>query len=126
MWATGQSGGAPDRSCSLSGAPFGACFDSARAVRTVHFCRRQLALLAVTPLAHRTIRCYTGQSGELAEGNPKNPKVASSELISLVHRTVRCARPGLPSVVFCSFYLNPFLDFLLVCVEPLAPIELII
>ena len=29
-------------------------------------------------------------------------------------------------VVFCSFYLNPFLDFLLVCVEPLAPVELII
>jgi hypothetical protein len=40
--------------------------------------------------------------------------------------TVRCARPGQPSVVFCSFYLNPFLDFLLVCVEPLAPVELII
>jgi hypothetical protein len=40
--------------------------------------------------------------------------------------TVRCARPGLPSVVFCSFYLNFFLDFLLVCVEPLAPVELII
>jgi hypothetical protein len=44
----------------------------------------------------------------------------------VAHRTVRCARPGQPSVVFCSFYLNPFLDFLLVCVEPLAPIELII
>jgi hypothetical protein len=29
-------------------------------------------------------------------------------------------------VVFCSFYLNPFLDFLLVCVEPLTPVELII
>jgi hypothetical protein len=40
--------------------------------------------------------------------------------------TVRCARPGLPSVVLCSFYLNPFLDFLLVCVEPLAPVELIV
>jgi hypothetical protein len=40
--------------------------------------------------------------------------------------TVRCARPGQPSVVFCFFYLNPFLDFLLVCVEPLAPVELII
>jgi hypothetical protein len=26
-WATGQSGGAPDRSCSLSGAPSGACSD---------------------------------------------------------------------------------------------------
>jgi hypothetical protein len=29
-------------------------------------------------------------------------------------------------VVFCSFYLNPFLDFLLVCVEPLAPVKLMI
>jgi hypothetical protein len=44
----------------------------------------------------------------------------------VAHQTVRCARPGKPSVVFCSFYLNPFLDFLLVCVEPLAPVELII
>jgi hypothetical protein len=40
--------------------------------------------------------------------------------------TVRCARPGQSSVVFCSIYLNPFLDFLLVCVEPLAPVEFII
>jgi hypothetical protein len=30
-WATGQSGGAPDRSCSLSGAPSGAALTSARA-----------------------------------------------------------------------------------------------
>jgi hypothetical protein len=29
-------------------------------------------------------------------------------------------------VVFCSFYLNPFLVFLLVCCEPLAPVKLII
>jgi hypothetical protein len=29
-------------------------------------------------------------------------------------------------LVFAPFYLNPFLDFLLVCVEPLAPVELII
>jgi hypothetical protein len=40
--------------------------------------------------------------------------------------TVRCARPGQPSVGFAPFYLNSFLDFLLVCVEPLAPVELII
>jgi hypothetical protein len=40
--------------------------------------------------------------------------------------TVRWCRPGHPSVVFCSFYFNPFLDFLLVCVEPLALVELII
>jgi hypothetical protein len=36
MWATGQFSGALDRSCSLSGAPFGACSDSARAVGIVH------------------------------------------------------------------------------------------
>jgi hypothetical protein len=40
---------------------------SARAVAlfTVDFCRRPLAQLAVAPLAHRTVRCYTGQSVEL-------------------------------------------------------------
>jgi hypothetical protein len=40
--------------------------------------------------------------------------------------TVRCARPGFSSVSFCSFFLNPNLIFLLVCVEPLAPVEYII
>jgi hypothetical protein len=40
--------------------------------------------------------------------------------------TVRCARPGQPSVFFAPFYLNPFLDFLLVYVEPLTHVELII
>jgi hypothetical protein len=44
----------------------------------------------------------------------------------VAHRTVQCARPGHPSVGFAPFYLNPFLDFLLVCIEPLAPVELII
>jgi hypothetical protein len=40
---------------------------SARAVAlfTVDFCRRPLAHLAVAPLAHWTVRCYTGQSDEL-------------------------------------------------------------
>jgi hypothetical protein len=44
----------------------------------------------------------------------------------MAHRTVRCARAGQPSVGFAPFFLNPILDFLLVCVEPLAPVELII
>jgi hypothetical protein len=44
----------------------------------------------------------------------------------VAHRTVRCARPGQPSILFAPFLLNHFLDFLLVCVEPLAPVELII
>jgi hypothetical protein len=49
-----------------------------------------------------------------------------TEHCPVAHRTVRCARPGQPSVSFAPFLLNPFLDFLLVCVEPLAPVELII
>jgi hypothetical protein len=32
---TGQSGAAPDRNCSLSGAPSGGCFDSVRTVRAL-------------------------------------------------------------------------------------------
>jgi hypothetical protein len=40
--------------------------------------------------------------------------------------TVRCARPGFSSVSFAPFFLNPNLIFLLVCVEPLAPMEYII
>jgi hypothetical protein len=48
------------------------------------------------------------------------------ESSSLVHRTVWCARPGHTLVVFCSLCLNPFLVFLLVCCEPLAPVKLII
>jgi hypothetical protein len=32
IWATGQSGGAPDRSCRVSGAPSGSALTSARTV----------------------------------------------------------------------------------------------
>jgi hypothetical protein len=74
--ATGQFGGAPDSHCSLSGAPSAPALTlrvlSAHYSRTVHFCRRPLVLLAVAPLGtldspvlHWTVRCYTGQSGEL-------------------------------------------------------------
>jgi hypothetical protein len=64
MWATGQSDGAPDRSCALSGAPSGACSDSARAVGTVHCSLSQstVGVVDVTPLGtpdspvlHRTV-----------------------------------------------------------------------
>jgi hypothetical protein len=97
-------------------------------------CTRPLRWRPLLRLAHRTVRCYTGQSGELygaASSNSRRWQVWSwapwcTGHCPVAHRTVRCARPGQPSVVFCSFYLNPFLDFLLVCVEPLAPIELII
>jgi hypothetical protein len=71
-WATGQSGGAPDRSCRLSGAPSGACLTSARTVAHLMLLQATVgAVVAVTPLAHRTVRCYTGQSGA-TPGSPMN------------------------------------------------------
>jgi hypothetical protein len=67
MWATGQSGGAPDRSCSLSGAPSGACSNSTRAVAlfTIHCRLLETTFGAVSrcsagtpdsPVLHRTVR----------------------------------------------------------------------
>jgi hypothetical protein len=41
----------------------------------------------------------------------------------VAHRTVRYARPGHPLVSFAPFFVNSNLIFLLVCVEPLAPVD---
>ena len=128
-----------------SGAP-----DSVRCTRVDHL---KLASFRFSgshsAIIHQTVRCATGQSGAPAEQRLTHATVDSakatvrysarqkSEQKSEAHRTVnrtypvwhrivRCAKPGQPSVVFCSFNLNPFLDFLLICVEPLGPVELII
>jgi hypothetical protein len=37
-WGTGQSGAAPDKHCSLSGAPSGVCSDSVRTVCALFSC----------------------------------------------------------------------------------------
>jgi hypothetical protein len=59
------SGGAPDKPSMLSGVP---------PARALSLCARRRAFnalqptvaceVAVAPLAHRTVQCYTGQSGE--------------------------------------------------------------
>jgi hypothetical protein len=64
-WATRQSGGAPDSYYSLSGAPSGASLTSVRAGAHCSVAVDRWRCVAVTPLAHRTVWCYTGQSGEL-------------------------------------------------------------
>jgi hypothetical protein len=109
---------------------FCACSDfCACCPRTVAHC---------SPFADDRWRCsrysawHTGQSGATPDSPvnysgvaPRKPE-ACTRHCSMAHRTVRCARPGQPSVFFCSFYLNPFLDFLLTCVKPWAHVELII
>jgi hypothetical protein len=67
MWATGQSGGAPDSHCSLFGAPSGAALTSARVgvhcSLLLYRCKRPLALCSRysagtpdSPVLHRTVR----------------------------------------------------------------------
>jgi hypothetical protein len=66
------------------------------------------AQIAVAPLAHRTVRWCTGHCPVayqtvrwiIEKLRLGNPKVKSSSWITLVHRTVRCSRPGQPSVCF--------------------------
>jgi hypothetical protein len=133
--AIGRSGGAPDSHCSLSGAP------SAPALTLRALSAHCSLLQTIVGVVSRCSAWHTGQSG----ATPDSPVNYSRELFPetqswavrvdspwctghcpVVHRIVRCARLGLPSVSFAPFYLNPFLDSLLVCVEPLAPVELII
>jgi hypothetical protein len=86
-WGTGQSGAAPDRYCSLSGAPSGAamtlrelfahCSASAGVRWSGPLCwSRCSASTPDSPMAHRTVRWPTGQS----DGPPDSP---------MAHRTVR-------------------------------------
>jgi hypothetical protein len=138
-WGTGQSGAASDRHCSLSGAPSGAALTLRKL--SAH-CSR--ALFTFADDRWRSSHCSawrTGQSGATAD-SPVNYSGAASEKpeaeefgvygpwctghCPVAHRIVRCARPGEPSVSFAPFFLNPNLIFLLVCVEPLAPVKHII
>jgi hypothetical protein len=105
------------------------------------FCARSRALLITVHLFQTTVGTvsrysawHIGQSGATPD-SPVNysgvaPQIPEASKLERIHPgapdTVRCAKPRQPSVVFYSFYLNLFLDFLLVCVEPLAPVELII
>jgi hypothetical protein len=59
FWATGQSGGAPDRRCSLSGAPSGSTLTLARTVAHLMPSTDEREV-AIAPPSHRTVRCATG------------------------------------------------------------------
>jgi hypothetical protein len=68
-----------------------------------------------SPVLHRTVRWI------IRERPPQIPEGGK----------FRVELPGAPDqgclwVVFCSLYLNPFLVFVLVCCEPLAPVKLTI
>jgi hypothetical protein len=90
--------------------------------------RRPLARMTVAPLGtpdspvlHRTVRWI------IAERPPRFPEGGKFgvELPGALD-TVRCARPGQPSVALLLSFRTLSLNFVLVYCEPLAPIKLVI
>jgi hypothetical protein len=71
--------------------------------------------VVVAPLAHRTVRCYTGQSG-VTPDSPVNYSGAASQILEAGKFSVDL--PGAPDSpvrqtraafgILCSFVLNPF------------------
>jgi hypothetical protein len=122
---TRQSGAAPDRYSSLSGAPLVTALTSAH---TVLHCSRSQRLLQST--VARSSRCSAGAPDSpmnYSGARPEKPEGGVFEVewswctghCPVAHRTVRCAIPGHPSS-FAPLLLNPNFDLLLVCVEPLC------
>jgi hypothetical protein len=117
---------------------FWRCSDSVCSVRALftHCSLLQTTVGAVS----RCSAWHTAQFGATPDSPVNYSGVASripeASKLELIHPgaldTVRwhTRHSGAPdqgsSVGFAPFYLNPFLDFFLVCVEPLAPVELII
>jgi hypothetical protein len=74
------SSGPPDRHCSLSGAPSGSALTLARTVaHLMPSADDRWREVAVAPLAHRTVRCATGQSGATPD-SPVNYSGAASRI----------------------------------------------
>jgi hypothetical protein len=97
---------------------FWRCYDSACTVRCVSRPLESIVALATvaplgtsdSPVLHRMVRWI------IAEWLSKNPKLSSSELISLVHRTLSGGAPDSPVRqtraafgFFCSFLFEPYL-----------------
>jgi hypothetical protein len=119
MWATGQSGGAPDSHYSLSGAPSAPALTSARAVAhcsvSLFLCRRPLARVAVAPLGtpdspvlHRTVRWIIAERPpRILEGGKFGVELPGAPDTVRWH-TGQSGAPdqGCLWVVFCSFIWN--------------------
>jgi hypothetical protein len=113
-WATGQSGATPDRHCSLFDAPS----DAALTLRElfVHCSRCRRPLESTVALLSRCSASTPDSPVNYSGAAVQKPKGEEFSLYGpwgtghcpVVHRTVRCARPGFSSVFF----------FLLLSFEP--------
>ena len=84
FWGTGQSGGAPDRSCRLSGAPFGVCSDLCAHCSAFNvLCRRPLV---------RSSRCSAGAPNSPMNYSGAAPRIPEGEQFGVEF-------PGAPDTV---------------------------
>jgi hypothetical protein len=102
-WGTGQSGAAPDRHCSLSGAPSGAALTLRELSAHYSRCRRPLELTVAldsrcsagtpdSPVNYSRAALQKPEGGKFEGGRAWSPD------------TVRCARPGFSSVSFATLF----------------------
>jgi hypothetical protein len=130
-WATRQSGVAPDSHCSLSGAPSGAAL-TLRELST-HCSLVSRPLKSTVALASR---CSAGTPDSLVNYSGARSQKLEGEELKSIHpgapdtvrwHTGQSGAPDQGSLRFLLlFFLNPNLDLLLVCVEPLAPVQHVI
>jgi hypothetical protein len=109
-WATGRSGVAPDSHCSLSGAPSGAALTLRELSAHCSRCRRPLESTVALGSRCSTVTPdslvnYSGAWPQKSEGEEfeVDPPWCTGHC-PVVHRTVRCARPGFTSVSFAHFF----------------------
>jgi hypothetical protein len=70
---------------------------------------------------------YSGVAPRIPEGGMFGVDLPSApDTIRWHTRQSSASDQGSLRLSFCYFYSNPFLEFLLICVEPLAPVKLII
>ena len=106
-WGTGQSGVAPDKNCSLSGASSGAALTLRKLFVHCSRCRRPLESTVAlasrcsagtpdSPVPHQAVRCHTRQSGATPDSLVNNSRVASEKPEG---EEFRLYRPGAPDTV---------------------------
>jgi hypothetical protein len=109
--------------CSLSGAPSGAALTSARTVRTLWrfsgfrwsqplHCSRCSTGTPDSPVNYSRVARRKPKAKEFRVDLPRAPDTDRwcTGHCPVAHQTVRCDRPGQPSVSFAPFFLNPDLD----------------
>jgi hypothetical protein len=102
-WGTGQSGAAPDRSCSPSGALSGAALTLRELFAHCSRCRRPLE--STVALASRCSAGTPDSPVNYSGAALQKPEGGKFEVVRpWVSDTVQCARPGFSLVSFATFF----------------------